>query len=149
MEKQSGFIKDAKLRGEWAELRFMARAAEHGLSVSKPFGDSQRYDVTVENKGRFLRVQVKSTMSCRGKGYICTLGKSRLPHYTTGDLDFFAIYVIPAEAWYIIPAEVGIRHTSNILLSPGQKGSKYGPYMEAWWLLRGEMAEPRAQTDAG
>jgi hypothetical protein len=35
----------------------MARAAEHGFSVSKPWGESQAYDVTVESGGKFLRVQ--------------------------------------------------------------------------------------------
>jgi hypothetical protein len=35
-------IKNSKLRGEWAELRFMTRAAEHGLMISKPWGDSVR-----------------------------------------------------------------------------------------------------------
>ena len=36
-------IKHAKQRGEWAEMRFMARAAEHGLQVSKPWGESTSY----------------------------------------------------------------------------------------------------------
>jgi hypothetical protein len=53
-------IKESKMRGEWAELRFMARAAEHGLRVTKPWGDSAKYDFAVERQGRFLRVQVKS-----------------------------------------------------------------------------------------
>jgi hypothetical protein len=35
-------IRNSKLRGEWAELRFMTRAAEHGLMISKPWGDSAR-----------------------------------------------------------------------------------------------------------
>jgi len=56
-------IKHPKQRGEWAELRFMARAAEHGLCVTKPWGDSARYDFAVEHNGHFLRVQVKSTKS--------------------------------------------------------------------------------------
>jgi hypothetical protein len=51
-------IKNPKRRGEWAELRFMAAAAEHGLSVSKPWGDSERYDVGVESNGQYRRVQV-------------------------------------------------------------------------------------------
>jgi len=54
-------FKTCKLQGEWAELLFMARAAERGFSVSKPWGESQAYDVTVESGGEFLRVQVKST----------------------------------------------------------------------------------------
>ena len=42
-------FKTCKLQGEWAELLFMARAAERGFSVSKPWGESQAYDVTVES----------------------------------------------------------------------------------------------------
>lgn len=59
-------FKTCKLQGEWAELLFMARAAEHGFSVSKPWGESQAYDVTVESGGKFLRVQVKSTAATSG-----------------------------------------------------------------------------------
>jgi hypothetical protein len=40
-----------KLQGEWAELLFMTRAAEHGLRVIKPCGDSSRYDLIVESGG--------------------------------------------------------------------------------------------------
>jgi len=56
-------IKNSKLRGEWVELRFMTRAAEHGVMVSKPWGDSAPYDFMIEHNGRVLRVQVKSTMA--------------------------------------------------------------------------------------
>jgi hypothetical protein len=56
-------IKQNKQRGEWAELRFMARASEHGLSISKPWGDSCRYDFIVEHAGKFLRVQVQKRKS--------------------------------------------------------------------------------------
>ncbi|MGC2328565.1 MAG: hypothetical protein WA604_17770, partial [Candidatus Sulfotelmatobacter sp.] len=35
-----GIIKDPKARGEWVESVFMARASEHGLAVSKPWGES-------------------------------------------------------------------------------------------------------------
>ena len=49
-------FKTCKLQGEWAELLFMTRATERGFSVSKPWGESQAYDVTVESGGKFLRV---------------------------------------------------------------------------------------------
>jgi hypothetical protein len=143
MEKQADFIMHSKLRGEWAELRFMARAAEHGLSVSKPFGDSQRYDVTVESKGHFLRIQVKCTRARCGKGYVCTFIRTGMTPYTRDDLDFFAIYVIPVDVWYIVPAEVATRYKHNILLSPQLKGHKYEPYMEAWGLLHGGKGRPQ------
>jgi len=55
-------IKNHKLRGEWAELVFMERAMELGFGVSFPWGESSRYDVGIEWKGEYSRVQVKSTV---------------------------------------------------------------------------------------
>jgi hypothetical protein len=148
MEKRGNLIKHSKLRGEWAELRFMALAAEHGLSVSKPFGDSQRYDVAVESQGQFLRIQVKCTMARFGKGYICTFIRTGMTPYTPQDLDFFAIYVIPVDVWYIIPAAVATRYKHNILLSPQLKGHKYEPYLEAWSQLYREKPQAQAPKQA-
>jgi PD-(D/E)XK endonuclease len=68
-----GQIKNSKLRGEWAELRFMTRAAERGLMISKPWGDSARYDLMIEHHGRVLRIQVKSTMRIVRGCYRCHL----------------------------------------------------------------------------
>jgi hypothetical protein len=41
------WVKGCKERGEWVELCFMAKAAGMGMLVSKPLGDSCRYDVLV------------------------------------------------------------------------------------------------------
>ncbi len=43
-----------------AEAAFVAKAVSLGLCVSKPWGESQRYDLIVDNGRRLLRVQVKS-----------------------------------------------------------------------------------------
>ncbi len=130
-------FKTCKLQGEWAELLFMTRAAEHGFSVSKPWGESQAYDVTVESEGKLLRVQVKSTASTSGyKGYVCSFVRTGMPPYRREHVDFFAIYVIPEEVWYIIPSAVATRQKYNILLSPQRKKQKYIRYIEAWGLLR-------------
>ena len=37
----------------------MAKAAKFGLRISKPWGESTRYDMVIETGGRFLRVQIK------------------------------------------------------------------------------------------
>jgi len=63
MKKRTAkIIKDSKQRGEWAESVFMARAAENGLPVSKPSGDSSSFDCVVGRPGKFVAVQVKCTM---------------------------------------------------------------------------------------
>ena len=54
-------FKTYKQRGEWVELQFMAEAAKHRFAISKPWGETQSYDVGIEHSSNFLRVQVKST----------------------------------------------------------------------------------------
>jgi PD-(D/E)XK endonuclease len=127
-------IKDHKKRGEWAESVFVARAAENGLEISKPFGDSGRFDCVVGGPGKFVAVQVKCTMAKlpAGKGYICNL-KCNNKKYRAGSFDFLAGYVIPEDTWYIVP-EKAIRGLGSICLCSAVP--KYEQYREAWQLLR-------------
>jgi len=134
MKNLGARIKHPKLRGEWAELRFMARAAEQGLNVSKPWGETAHYDFAVEEGGHFVRVQVKSTMFKDRGGYSCTVRGWRGPY--VGDVfDFVAAYLILEDLWYIIPAEM-IRGQGSVAIYPQLKNSKYAPYKEAWHLLK-------------
>ena len=127
-----------KRRGEWAELLFMARAAEHGLRVIKPYGESGRYDCVVESGGRFLRVQVKATTCRRRQHYVCFLENRKPRRYTAEFIDFFAIYVIPVDRWYIIPVEAVSASGRAIILAPHNSLTKNAKYDEAWQLLGGE-----------
>ena len=60
-------FRTCKEQGEWAELCFMARARQMGMTVLKPYGDSSTYDVGIEVRGRLVRVQTKSTTFRRGR----------------------------------------------------------------------------------
>lgn len=135
MEKnRPEIIRDNKKRGEWAESVFAARAAEHGLPVSKPSGESESVDYVVGHPGKFVGVQVKCTIAKqpRAKGYICNL-KSNNEKYRSGSFDFVAAYAILEDTWYIIP-EPAIRGMSAICLCSTMP--KYERYREAWDLLR-------------
>jgi PD-(D/E)XK endonuclease len=112
----------------------MARAAEHGLRVSKPWGETARYDFAVEYDGHFVRVQVKSTMFKDRGGYSCSVRGCRGP-YEGDPFDFVAAYLIPEDLWYIIPAEK-LQGQGSVALYPQLKHSKYEQYKEAWQLLR-------------
>lgn len=127
-------IKHPKIRGEWVELRFMMRAIELGLHLNKPWGEVMPYDFAVEYKGQFVRVQVKSTMFIDRGGYSCTVRGSHGP-YEGDPFEYLAAYVFQEDLWYIIPAEMVVGQGS-IALYPKLKGAKYGPYKEAWDLLR-------------
>jgi hypothetical protein len=147
----SPYIPHPKLRGEWAELRFQLRAAEHGLILAKPCGDCAPYDFIVacperatsdrrDHHGHFLRVQVKCTVFHRGNSYKCHLDHNGIP-YTPAQIDFFAAYVIPPDVFYILPL-AATNNQPDILLSPHRQNSKYAQYKEAWHLL---MNEPEKQ----
>ena len=77
-----------KKRGEWVELLFMTVAAGLGFIVAKPWGETARYDVIVENEGRFLRIQVKSTETCKEGCYLCELRMFDNHLYVAGEVDY-------------------------------------------------------------
>src|SRR5579864_2378621 len=128
-------ISHAKRRGEWAEMCFMTSAAEHGLCVSKPWGETAHYDFVVDANRRLLRVQVKSTFSRRRGKYICGVHPTK-GVYAADDFDFIAAYLVPEDLWYIIPAEL-IQGKEAIMISPEFKRAKYARFREAWNLLKG------------
>jgi len=126
--------KHPKLRGELAEVRFLARATELGLHVASPYGDCLPYDFIVEHSGRMLRIQVKSTSYARPDdyGYKCFVNPVR-GRYAPDALDFIAACVIPEDMWYIIP--FSHLKTRTITLDPRDPRNRYRPYREAWDLL--------------
>ena len=134
-------IKNCKERGEWAELYFMMLVVGFGMKVLRLFGDSGRYDVGVENgTGPILRVQVKCTLYlCSAGSYCMSINMKRGARgrrgYGPGMVDFFAIYIIPTDDWYIMPYAVVGDRDANVFFKPGMKGQKYEKYREAWHLL--------------
>lgn len=136
-------FRSVKERGEWAELQFMAAAAGRHFTVCKPWGDTAGFDVGVEYPPNFLRVQVKSSTCRMGKGYWCQFtrfcGKK---DYTLEEVDLFAAYVIPVNAWYLIPASelLGSERIRGLMLFPvdlpmRKNTFRYECYKEGWWLL--------------
>jgi hypothetical protein len=123
-----------KQRGEWIELLFMTRAAKRGFTVSKPHGDSSRYDVGIEMSGRFKRVQVKGTDCKKHNGYCCTLAAGTMKTYTATQINYFAIYLLEEDLWYIFPA-TRLAGRRSVTICPHRKKNTHARYREAWDLL--------------
>ena len=135
MKKQKADpIKNKKKRGEWVELKFMAEAAERNLPASKPLGDSEHFDVVVGRTGKFVGVQIKSVThrSANGEGYLAPVRNSKGP-YPAGAFDFIAVYVVPENVWYILPAKEILGMRSVSLCTPACRWEKY---REAWKSLQ-------------
>jgi hypothetical protein len=95
-----------------------------GLRLARPWGESSGYDFVVDQeRGRLVRVQVKSTIFKEGTGYSCTMKDSKGP-YKKGSFEFVAAYVIPENVWFIIP-EKKVRGKWSVGLYPKLERSKY------------------------
>ena len=130
-----------KRRGELAELAFTYKAATMGFGVAKPYGDSERYDFVLDAGGRFIRVQVKSSTTLLNGLYHINCHRrtnGRAVAYSPSEIDFLVAYIIPEDAWFILPITV-VAHRISLLFCP--KGyprgdGLFGAYREAWHLLR-------------
>ena len=129
-----------KRQGELAELAFAHKAASLGFGVAKPYGDSERFDFIVNWDRRLWRVQVKSTRTAQHGVYEvgahgCWGG---VDTYTKDEIDLIVAYVVPEDAWYVIPIE-DTRGRKRLCLHPNvprRACYKYEHYREAWWLMK-------------
>ncbi len=139
----------AKLKGEWAELQFMTRALALGLRVARVYGDSARYDFFVDAGGTLSRVQIKSVWRTHNSTYRLAsqrgAPRGKVP-YRTQELDFVIGYVVPEDAWYVVPARALARRRS-FWVYPHRLNSRgrFERYREAWHLLGPIPGEQRSQ----
>ncbi len=127
-----------KRRGEIAEAAFLHKAASLGFSVAKPWGESDRYDFIVDVNGRCWRVQVKSAHTSALNGYTFhACGNVHKNRYTRKDIDFIVGYVVPDDAWYVIPIEAYANKTTiKVFPSSKRRMSRFEIYREAWDSMR-------------
>ncbi len=115
----------------------MSQAMALGFVVCRPFGDCQLFDFLVFSDGRKIsRVQVKSSWR-QSKGYYpLNTHSAYRRRYRPRDIDFVVGYVVPHNAWYVIP----VRRITGIMsaLFPHVRRSRgrYEKYRDAWHLLR-------------
>ncbi|MFZ0771518.1 MAG: group I intron-associated PD-(D/E)XK endonuclease [Candidatus Sulfotelmatobacter sp.] len=134
---------NTKRTGERSEAAFLYQASQRRFAISKPWGDSERYDFILDNRPQptvhLFRIQIKCTDSLRAGAYetraTYSVGKGRAV-YTKRDIDFIAAHVIPLNIWYIIPVEV-CTPQPMLRFYPHRKAKlmRLEKYREAWHLL--------------
>jgi hypothetical protein len=140
--------RNPKRRGELVELAFMRKAVSLGFGVAKPYGDSECYDFVLDsqldsrNPGRGLwRVQVKSTDRYKKGGYLigaCHFAaRGTKQAYTAEQIDFLVGYIVPEDAWYVIPVRE-FAPRKYLSFYPQNWGSvgRWERFREAWGLMR-------------
>ena len=127
-----------KQRGEMAEAAFLAKASSLGFRVSKPWGESSRYDLVVDNGKALLRVQVKSAHRAdRNGGYTFHAHGNTTCVYEASEIDVLVAYVVPIEAWYLFPVEEFRKYKSMKLFPASRRRmSKFEGFRENWEIVR-------------
>jgi hypothetical protein len=121
-----------------AEAAFLAKAAGLGFRVSKPWGESSRYDFIVDDGRKLLRVQVKSAHRAdQWGGYTFHAHGNTACVYKSCEIDLLVAYVVPVEAWYLFPVEEFRKYKSMKLFPASRRRrSKFEKFREAWWVVR-------------
>jgi hypothetical protein len=134
---------NTKRTGELAEAAFLHKAVGLGFRVTKPWGDSERYDFVLDSGTRLWRVQIKCTAVERAGGYHIqpihfVYGKNKVV-YTGDEIDVLAAHVVPLDVWYVVPVEALAAGTSlRLYPNDGCKAARFEKYREAWDLFRGD-----------
>jgi hypothetical protein len=131
-----------KRMGELSELDFLRKAMGMGMLVSKPWGDSDRYDFVVDTGGRLWRVQVRSTETRFGaRGYAVHASvyvRRKIVGLTAKDIDVIVGYIAHRDIWYVVPVRAFVPR-KNLWFYPdgSKKGAMFEKYRDAWWVMTG------------
>jgi Holliday junction resolvase len=88
--------------GSISELSLIRDLEINGQKVSIPYGDFQRYDILIEEKGKIKRVQVK-TSSKNERFPIQSSSRKRGTNSYKGEIDYFGVFVRNENKSYLIP----------------------------------------------
>lgn len=133
----------SKSTGDIGELAFILKAKIHGLITLTPFSSITPYDVMIDNGRTSLKIQVKTTKMIgiqNGKRRADTYkinvghGKKSTETYCDSPIDFFAIYILPIDKFFIIPKEE--IKVKTIHLFPEKNSHRFTKYLEQWDLLK-------------
>jgi PD-(D/E)XK endonuclease len=122
--------------GEIGELAFALHASQRDWIVSRPISERQHYDYIVDNGRDRSRIQVKTTEILTDRNnYRVSLGhggRSKVA-YTKAEIDFFAMYILPEDTWYILPVEEAAGRMNLVIPRFAKvRGTVFEKYLENW-----------------
>ena len=118
--------------GEISRTQIIAALVLQGKTVLLPVGDHQRYDLVVEEDGRFLRVQCKTGRLSRGAITFnpCTIdsrskqGGCIRKAYGAEEIDLFGVYCPDNHRCYLVPVTEVARTVCSLRIEPPRNGQK-------------------------
>ena len=88
--------------GSISELSLIRDLERNGKNVSIPYGDFQRYDILIEEKGKIDRVQVKTMTKKERFPIVSSSSKGGTKSYK-GEIEYFGVYNRNENKSYLVP----------------------------------------------
>jgi hypothetical protein len=96
--------------GHRAEAAILSQLVQRGYRVLLPFGVNQRYDLVLEDEGRFLKAQCKTgrlregSIQFRALSTQSNMKRTRTRGYA-GEVDLFIVYCPETRKVYVVSAD--------------------------------------------
>ena len=133
-----------KAVGERSEAMVLARFLRAGLVVLTPFGDSQRYDMVVDDDGTFVRIQCKTGRLKDGKITFPTCSTNwnqGTRRDYRGEIELFAVYCPETDLVYLVPiGEVGIK-VATLRVTLARNGQTKNVRLASDYLFNGSLTQ--------
>lgn len=117
--------------GQRTEAIVLAAFVRRGYRVLTPFGSNQRYDLVVESRGSFIRVQCKTGRLREGAVTFNTqsirsnMQRTERRSYT-GEIDLFAVYCPDTDRIYAVPVADAANTLGTLRVDPPKNGQAKG-----------------------
>jgi len=119
-----------RLQGDLGEASAIQWLTSKGFAVAIPFGHSPDWDLVIESRGRFSRVQVKTSIcTTNGRWHVrvATSGGNQswtgvVKRFTAGRCDYLFVHVGDGRRWFIPSRAVEASTSINL------GGTKYSEY---------------------
>ena len=123
--------------GSIGESEFSTRCLRHGIAVNLPITHYSPYDALIDNGKDVYKIQVKTTTQNDQKNsyrFNCGKGSSSKNKYTSKEVDFFALYILPLNRMYIVPIDE--IKTKTVRIYPDKNNHIYSKYLENFSILK-------------
>jgi hypothetical protein len=118
--------------GDRTTLAVMVVLRENGYAVLIPFGENTRYDLVIERRERFARVQCKTGRLrdgavrfpvCSCYGHHLRPGNARRDY--RGQVDYFGVHCPETGGVYLVPiADLGLRSQAALRVVPARNNQR-------------------------
>lgn len=114
--------RDTKAIGDRSELEVAVALARAGYIVSKPLGDSHRYDLIADDGERLSRVQVKTGRLTSGSIRVSCCSSHRHRGGTTrsyrDQIDYIGVFCPQTGEAYLVPESEIVDSTMHLRVAP-------------------------------